>query len=56
MGQNEDCSQEAAPQIALRDCSKEAVGGRSMHKVSGKVESNTIKQSFYKGSLLVTRM
>ena len=36
---------EAAPQIALRHCSKEAVGGRSIYKVLVKAEFNTIKHS-----------
>ena len=39
---------EAAPQIALRDCSKEAVGRRSKYKVWVKVDYNTIKHSLYK--------
>ena len=39
--------QEAASQIALRDCFREAVGGRSICKVL-KVDFNAIKHSFYK--------
>ena len=39
---------EAAPQIALRDCFKEAVEGRSVYKVLVKAEFSTIKRSFYK--------
>ena len=39
---------EAASQIALRDFSKVAVGGRSIYKVLVKEEFNTIKHSFYK--------
>ena len=35
---------EAAP--ALRDCSKEALGERSIYKVLVKGEFNTIKHSF----------
>ena len=41
-------AREAAHQIALRDCSKEAVGGRSIHEVLVKVEFSTIKHSFDK--------
>ena len=41
-------AREAAPQIAWRDCSKEAMGGRSIYKVLVKVECNTIRYSFYK--------
>ena len=39
---------EAASQIALRDCSKAAVGGKSIYKVLVKGEFNTMKHSFYK--------
>ena len=38
---------EAASQIALRDCSKAAVG-ESQYKVLVKGEFNTMKHSFYK--------
>ena len=41
-------AREAAHQIALRDCSKEAVGGPSIHEVLVKVEFSTVKHSFYK--------
>ena len=41
-------AQKAAAQISLRDCSKEAVGGRLIYKVLVKWEFNTIKRSFYK--------
>ena len=41
-------AREAASQIALRDFSKVAVGGRSIYKVLVKEEFNTIKHSFYK--------
>ena len=41
-------AREAAPQIAWRDCSKEAMGGRSIYKVLVKREFNTIMHSFYK--------
>ena len=41
-------AQEAASQIALRDCSKEVSRGRSIYKVLVKGEFNTIKHSFYK--------
>ena len=34
---------DTAPQIALRDCSKETVGGRSIYKFPVKVEFNTIE-------------
>ena len=49
--------QETAPlwEIALRDCSKEAVGGRSVYKTSAKGEFSAIKCLLYKGFLLVTR-
>ena len=47
---------EAEPQIALRDCFKEAVRGRSIYKVLVKAEFNTIKRSFYKIFLLVRRI
>ena len=40
--------QEAAPQIALRDCSKKALGGRSIYMVLVKGEFNNVKHSFYK--------
>ena len=45
-------AQEAASQIALRDCSKVAVGGRSIYKIFGKGEFNTLKHSFYKRVLV----
>ena len=41
-------AREAAPPIAQRDCSKEAMGGRSVYKVLVKVEFNTIRH-FTKG-------
>ena len=42
-------AQEAAPQIALRDCSKAAVGEVYIYiKVLVKGELNNIKHSFYK--------
>jgi len=41
-------AREAIPQITLKDCSKEALGGRSTHKTLAKGEFNTIKSSFYK--------
>ena len=41
-------AQEAALQIVLRDCSKEAVGGRSIYNVLVKWEFSTIMYSFYK--------
>ena len=41
-------ARQAAPQIAQRDCSKEAMGGRSIYMVLVKVEFNTIRHSFYK--------
>ena len=41
-------AQEAASQIALRDCSKEVVGGMSIYYVLVKAEFSTIKNSFYK--------
>ena len=47
---------EVASQRALRDCSKVAVGGRSIYKIFGKGEFNTLKHSFYKRFLLVTRI
>ena len=40
-------AQEAAPQIALGDCSEETVGG-SIYKILVKGEFSTIKHSFYK--------
>ena len=42
-------STSAAPQITLRDCSKEAVEGRSTYTVLEKAEFNNTKCSFYKG-------
>ena len=39
----------AAPQITLRDCSKEAVGGRSTYKFLKKAEFSNTKHSFSKG-------
>ena len=36
---------EAAPQIALRDCSKEAAGGRSIYTIL--VEFSAIKHLLY---------
>ena len=47
-GKMRTAAQEAAPQIALRDCSKGAVGGRSTYKILVKGEFDTIKHSFYK--------
>ena len=41
-------AQEAAPQIAPRDCSKGAVRGRSIYEILVKGEFDTIKHSFYK--------
>ena len=41
-------AQKAAPQMSLRDYSKEAVGRRSIYKVLVKREFNTIMHSFYK--------
>ena len=42
-------AQEAAPQIALRDCSKAAGGqGMSIYTVLVKGEFSTIRHSFYK--------
>ena len=38
---------ETAPQIALRDCSKEAVG-RNQYKILVKGEFSATKHSFYK--------
>ena len=42
-----------APQIALRACSKEAVGGRSIYRILVKGEFNAINIYFTKGFLLV---
>ena len=39
---------EAVPQIALRDCCEEAVGGSSICKVLVQGEFNTMKHSFCK--------
>ena len=47
---------EEASQIALKDCSNVAVGGRSIYKIFGKGEFNTLKHSFYKRFLLVMRI
>ena len=47
-GKKGTVAQETAPQIALRDCSKEAVGRRSMYKILIKGVFNTIKRLFYK--------
>ena len=41
-------AREAASQIALRDCFKEAMERKSIYKVLVKVEFNTIRHSFYK--------
>ena len=38
---------EAAAQIALRDCSKVAMGESQLYKVLVKGEFNTMKHSFY---------
>ena len=46
---------ETAPQISLRDCSKEAGGGRSIYKVLVKGELNAIKCLLYKRFSSVTR-
>ena len=46
---------ETAPQIALRDCSKEAVGGRSMYKILIKGYSMQSSAYFTKGFVLITR-
>ena len=48
-------AQEAASQIALRDCSKAALG-ESQYKVLVKEEFNTMKHSSYKRFLLVMRI
>ena len=48
--------QEAASQIALRDCSKAAVGKKSKYKALVKGEISAIKHSFYKRFLLVMRI
>ena len=47
-GKMKTAAQEAASQIALRDCSKEAVRGMSIYTVLVKAEFNTIKHSFHK--------
>ena len=39
---------ETAPQIALRNCSKEVVGKRSIYVILVKGEFNVIKQLSYK--------
>ena len=44
---------EAASQIALRHCSKAAVGGRSVYKVLMKGEFHTMKYPFYKRFFVV---
>ena len=44
---------EAESQIALRDCSKTAVGGRSVYKVLMKAEFHTMKYPFYKRFVVV---
>ena len=41
-------AQEAASQIALRDCSKASVGGKSIYRVEGKGKFSTMKHSIYK--------
>ena len=41
-------AREAASQIALRDCSKDCSGGKTINKVLVKEEFNTMKRSFYK--------
>ena len=56
LGQNEDCSLGSSIKIALRDCSKEAVGEKSIHKVLVKGEFNAMKHLFYKRFLLVMRI
>ena len=40
--------QETAPKIALRNCSKKAVGGKSIYKVLVKAKFNIFKHSFCK--------
>ena len=47
-GKMRTAAREAASQIALRDCSKAASGGKSIYKVLVKGEFNTMKHSFYK--------
>ena len=41
-------AREAPSQIALRDCSKAASGGKSIYKVLVKGEFSTMKHVFYK--------
>ena len=48
-------ARQGASQIALRDCSKAAVG-KSIFKVLVKGESNAMKHSFYKRFLLVRKI
>ena len=49
--------QEAAPQIAPRDCSKGAVRGRSIYEILVKGEFSIPSSThFTKGFLLVTRI
>ena len=40
--------QETAPQIVLRNCSKEAIGGKSIYKVLVEAKFKIFKHSFYK--------
>ena len=49
-------AQEAATKIALRDCSKAAVGESQYIKVLVKGEFNAREHSFYKRFLLVKRI
>ena len=46
-GKMKTTAQETAPQIALRDCSKEVVGGRSIYKISEEEEFSAIKCLLY---------
>ena len=55
-GKMRTAAREAASQIALRDYSKAAVGGKSIYKVLVKGEFNTMKHTFYKRFLLVMRI
>ena len=55
MGKMRTAAQEAASQIALRDCSKQAVGKVNI-KGFGEGGVNTMKHSFYKRVLSVMRI
>ena len=47
MRQNEDCDPDRAPQILLRNCSKEVVGKDSIYVILVKGEYIAVKHIFF---------